>query len=295
MKRPEKFEVEERKIREDMIVSPLESDKLIAVAEAAERRAEAIKKIKRQALRITNERDWTDQNGRPYIQASGAEKIARLFGVSWRFVGEPQRFDEDSGHFRFDISMEFVMGGSTVEVRGSRSSKDPFFTTRYRWDDEAKRKVKFELPPTEIDKADVMKSAITNAIGNGISRILGIRNLVWEDLKEAGLNPSKIAKIEYSKPKVQESPEKPSPGLSEIETPSDPKGSGNKKPDQSITEGQVSAISKMLDRLGFKDEFEKCEKVSFILGMDLAIPSLNDLKKSEASRIIEALQKEGQK
>jgi hypothetical protein len=285
----EKFELEQRNLREDIIVSPLENDKLISIAEAAERRAEAIKKIKRQALRITNERDWTDQNGRPYIQASGAEKIARLFGISWRFIGEPQRFDEDDGHFRFDVSMEFVMGGSTVEVRGSRSSKDPFFTTRYKYDDEKKGKIKFELPPTEIDKADVMKSAITNAIGNGISRILGIRNLTWDDLKEAGLNPERIAKIEYSKPK---SPEKPSSETSKNEASLDSK---IKDPSQSVTEGQLYAINKMLDRLNITDEFERCEKVSSLLKMDSVIPSLNDLKKSEASKIIEALQKEGTK
>ncbi len=285
----ERFELESRNFREDMIVSPLESDKLISIAEAAERRAEAIKKIKRQALRITNERDWTDQNGRPYIQASGAEKIARLFGISWRFIGEPQRFDEDDGHFRFDVSMEFVMGGSTVEVRGSRSSKDPFFTTRYKYDVEKKEKIKFEIPPTEIDKADVMKSAITNAIGNGISRILGIRNLTWDDLKEAGLNPERISKIEYSKLK---SSEKASPEISKDKAPLDSK---MKDFPQSATEAQLSAINKMLDRLDIMDEFERCEKVSFLLGKDSVIPSLSDLKKSEASQIIEALQKEGMK
>jgi len=262
----------------DLIISPLESDKLISIAEMAEKRAEAIKKIKRQALRITNERDWVDQGGKPYIQASGAEKIARLFGISWRFIGEPQRFEEGNGHFRFDVSMEFVMGGSTVEVRGSRSSKDSFFTTRYQWDQEKKERVKIELPPTEIDKADVMKSAITNTIGNGISRILGIRNLTWEDLKEAGLDPSKISKVEYS---------------------SSPKGKEKKfisenQPDlgESATESQITAIGKMLDRLGIKDDFQRHEKVSGILALDSVITSMSNLTKSQASKVIEALQKE---
>lgn len=275
------MEREEREVQRDheLIVSPLESDKLISIAESAERRAEAIKKIKRQALRITNERDWVDQGGRPYIQASGAEKIARLFGISWRFIGEPQRFDEGNGHFRFDVSMEFIMGGSTVEVRGSRSSKDSFFTTRYRWDEAKKERVKFEIPPTEIDKGDVLKSAITNTIGNGISRILGIRNLTWDDLKEAGLDPSKISKVEYSSPpKEKRSPPENQPDSGEP-----------------ATEAQIRAIGKMLDRFEIKDEYERHEKVSKILALDSVIPSMSNLTKHQASKVIEALQKEGLK
>lgn len=278
----EKNEIELQRDHE-LIVSPLESDKLISIAESAERRAEAIKKIKRQALRITNESDWVDQGGKPYIQASGAEKIARLFGISWRFIGEPQRFDEENGHFRFDVSMEFIMGNSSVEVRGSRSSKDTFFTTRYRWDEKAKERLKIELPPSEIDKADVMKSAITNAIGNGISRILGIRNLTWEDLREVGLDPSKISKVEYPS-SLKGKEKKPSP-----------ENQPEKDTGEPSTEAQVKAIGKMLDRLGIKDEYQRHEKISQILALDSVLPSMSNLTKKQASNVIEALQQEGAK
>lgn len=278
----EKSEVDVQRNHE-LIISPLESDKLISIAESAERRAEAIKKIKLQALRITNERDWVDQGGRPYIQASGAEKIARLFGISWRFIGEPQRFDEEDGHFRFDVSMEFIMGNSSIEVRGSRSSKDTFFTTRYRYDERTKGKVKIELPPSEIDKADVLKSAITNAIGNGISRILGIRNLTWDDLKEVGLDPFKISKVEYGPPSKGKEKRPSFEGQAE-------KDSGDP-----ATEAQIIAIGKMLDRLGIKDEYERHEKVSKILTLDSVITSMANLTKNQASRVIEGLQQEGPK
>ncbi len=183
----------------EVIESPLESDKLVEISQQAEKRIEAVKKIKTMALRLTNHSDWTDQGGKPYLQVSGSEKVARLFGISWRFLGDIQRKDEEGGHFSFEVSMEFVMPGASVEFRGSRSSKDTFFSTRYKWDDEKKEKIKIELPPSEIDKTDVMKAAITNTIGNGITRLLGIRNLTWKDLEEGGIRQEDVGKVEYKK------------------------------------------------------------------------------------------------
>ena len=171
------------------VVTPLESDKLIEIAQQAEKRIEAVKKIKTMALKITNAGDWTDQGGKPYLQVSGSEKVARLFGISWRFTGEIERINEEDGHFSFHVPMEFVMGGATIQFRGSRSSKDPFFSKKHGID----------IPPSEIDKTDVMKGSITNTIGNGITRILGIRNLTWADLEQSGIKQEAVISIQYKK------------------------------------------------------------------------------------------------
>jgi len=256
------------------VASPLESDKLIALAEVSEKRMEAVKKIKRMALRVTNERDWTDQAGRPYIQASGAEKIARVFGISWRFIGEPQKVYEESGHFRYEVSMEFIMSGSTIEIKGTRSSKDPFFTTRYKWDDERKEKVKMELPPSEVDLGDVLKSAITNGIGNGISRILGIRNLDWSDLQEAGLKLEQIGKVEYKK--KGESPKANGKPLMH-------------EPEGPVTDKQKDAIRNIGKGLSLTEEGIK-DRAFKILGR--VVENIDTLNKEEASKVIEGLQKE---
>ncbi len=178
----------------EVIESPLESDKLVEISQQAEKRIEAVKKIKTMALRLTNSHDWTDQGGKPYLQVSGSEKVARLFGISWRFIGDIQRKDEEGGHFSFEVPMEFVMVGASVEFRGSRSSKDPFFSKKYGND----------IPPSEIDKTDVMKAAITNTIGNGITRLLGIRNLTWNDLEGAGIKQGDVGRVEYKKEKPEQ-------------------------------------------------------------------------------------------
>jgi len=169
------------------------SDSLLKVAQEAEKRIEAIKKIKQLVLAVTNEADWVDQNGKPYLQTSGAEKVARLFGISWR-IDPPEIEHEEGGHFRYTYKGYFSLGGVTIEAIGSRSSKDGFFK-KYKYENNER----IELPPSEIDRADVQKAAYTNLLGNGITRLLGIRNLSYDDLKTAGLDVARIQKIEYRK------------------------------------------------------------------------------------------------
>jgi hypothetical protein len=165
-------------------------DRLIAVAEAAERRVEAMGKIKRMSLKMTNARDWTDQGGKPYLQVSGAEKIGRLFGISWR-IDEPVYETEEGGHFGYTYKGYFTLGGATIEAIGTRSSKDKFFT---------KYKDGAELPLSAIDKGDIKKAAYTNLLGSGITRILGMRNLTWEELQEAGISQDQVGgRVDYKK------------------------------------------------------------------------------------------------
>jgi len=164
-------------------------DRLIAVAEAAEKRLEAMGKIKRMSLKMTNARDWTDQGGKPYLQVSGAEKIGRLFGISWR-IDEPSFEIEEGGHFGYTYKGYFTLGGATIEAIGTRSSKDRFFS---------KYKDGAELPVSAIDRGDVKKAAYTNLLGSGITRILGMRNLTWEELAEAGIIQDKVSKVSFKK------------------------------------------------------------------------------------------------
>ncbi len=177
-------------------VPAISDDKLIEVANRAEERIEAINRIKSIALKVTNKQDWVDQNGRPYLQVSGAEKIARLFGISWR-IDEPVIEYEEGGHFSYTYKGYFTLGGVTIEAIGTRSSKDGFFK---RYDRERK-----ELPPSEIDKGDVKKAAYSNCLGNGITRLLGIRNLTWEDI---GIKQQDISsRVNYKQTKPEPKPE----------------------------------------------------------------------------------------
>jgi hypothetical protein len=165
---------------------------LVQLAEQAEQRIDAMNKIKKCAIKLTNAYDWTDQNGKPYLQVSGSEKVARLFGISWR-IDEPVFDIEPDGHFSYTYKGYFSLSGASIEAIGTRSSKDGFFKKYEGSGDD-----RTELPPSAIDKGDVKKSAYTNLLGNGITRLLGLRNMTWEDLEEfAGIDQSMVQQIKY--------------------------------------------------------------------------------------------------
>jgi len=168
------------------------SDELVYISEYAEKRVEAIKRIKRAALAVTSIHDWIDQMGKPYLQVSGAEKVARLFGISWR-IDEPEKTRSEDGHFSYTYKGYFSLGSITIEAIGSRGSKDPFFSKSHGKD----------IPPSEINENNVRKAAYTNLLGNGITRLLGLRNLTWEDLKVSGIEKSKVGRVEYKKKEMK--------------------------------------------------------------------------------------------
>lgn len=167
------------------------SDDLVHISEYAEKRVEAIKRIKRAALAVTSNYDWVSQNEKPYLQVSGAEKIARLFGISWR-IDEPEKTTTEDGHYSYIYKGYFSLGSTIIEAIGSRGSKDPFFSKSHGKD----------IPPSEINENNVRKAAYTNLLGNGITRLLGLRNLTWEDLKVSGIEKSKVGRVEYKKKRM---------------------------------------------------------------------------------------------
>jgi len=253
---------------------------LIAIAEQAEKRVDAMNKIKRMALKLTNPHDWVDESGRPYLQASGAEKVARLFGISWR-ISEPIKETAEGGHFIYTYHGEFSLAGATIEAVGTRSSKDGFFK-KYKYQGEGDDREKIELPASEIDPGDVKKAAYTNLLANGITRLLGIRNLTYGELAEyAGIQQSQVTSVEY---KSRGRP--PQPGKSQSKPVMTDPGAP-------ATEAQVKAIHAILkERLGIEDELGKMQKVAGILGLKEIPTSLVKLTKSQASTVVVVLQKE---
>jgi hypothetical protein len=166
------------------------------IVASAERRIAQIDKIVTLSIRRTNENDWVDQNGKPYLTASGAEKIARLFGISWKILKSEkiQTTDEKGQFYFYQVTGVFTLGGGkdSVESVGTCSSKDQFF---------AKHKVNGESvlkPLSEVDETNIMKAAYSNCVANGITRLLGIRNLTWEQVKAGGIDQAKAASVKYA-------------------------------------------------------------------------------------------------
>ena len=180
----------------------VEKDQVISLAKVAEQRVEAIKKIITAALKVTNEQDWVNLGGKPYLMCSGAEKIARLFGISWTDVKITKEEAEDAKGkwYMYVCSAKFRMGQSEIEAIGTCSSRARFFSIAHGK----------EKPIEEIDEPSIRKAALTNCIVNGVSRLIGLRNLSWDMIKQAGIDVKKILLIQYKK-KEEEKETKESP------------------------------------------------------------------------------------
>ena len=223
----------------------LSSDKLIAIAEQAEKRVDALNKIKLIALRTTNIKDWTDHSGKPWLQESGATKVGRLFGVSWN-IEQPEKETYEDGHFNYTFKGQFTLADITIEAIGSRQSKDGFFNTRYKWSDDEQKKMPFDVPPSEIDAGDVKKAAFANCLARGVTTILGIKNLTWEEIEEhTNIKKAQVTSIQYGKDKKGNKGQKRSPKTS----PDEQNG------------GQVERSSEDPEQpTGNKDTFIDCPK-----------------------------------
>lgn len=157
-------------------------DNIMYLAEKADKMITAMNKIMSAALKITSEHDWTLIGGKPYLQESGATKVARLFGISWQ-IGEPRIECDAEGYKTFTYKGRFEMRGQFIECEGSRSMKDDFFGGK----PDARKSV------DEISERNVRQAAYTNCINNGIKRIIpGLRGIDVKTLEEAGIDAGKI-------------------------------------------------------------------------------------------------------
>lgn len=186
-------------MREDIISLPeatAETSKgeqlpLERMAATAERQIVALKKVMLAALKMTAPQDWVILGGQPYLTGSGAEKVARLFGISWYdFEIKEDRYEDDKGPYVvFTCKGKFRMGPHEIEAIGTASTRSAFFG-----------KAHGELKPlSDIDLPAVKKAAVTNCIVNGVKRLLGIRTIGIEALRAAGIDISKIPSVSYKK------------------------------------------------------------------------------------------------
>lgn len=158
------------------------ADNILYMAEKAEQYITAMNKIMTAALKITTESDWVLIGGTPYLQESGATKVARLFGISWQLVGNPEIVCDPAGYKTFTYRARFFLKNQFVEAEGSRSMRDEFFSGKG-----------CSKKPDEIDERDVKQSAFTNCINTGIKRLIpGLRGLDVKTLASAGFNVENI-------------------------------------------------------------------------------------------------------
>ena len=159
------------------------TDNILYLAEQADKYLAAMNKVMTVALKITSELDWVIIGDKPYLQESGASKVARLFGVSIQLLGAPVVEYDSAGYKTYTYKARFMLKDQYVECEGSRSCSEDFFT----------RKRDGKKTPDEVDDGDVKRAAYTNCLNNGIKRLIpGLRNINISTLETAGLDVAKI-------------------------------------------------------------------------------------------------------
>lgn len=176
------------KVGQDVDIINMQTD----VLAIAEKRSTMLKRFIELSLKHTNKIDWVDQNGKPYLTASGAEKVARLFGVKIHSVNYRKvHSQDDRGDFyiyEYTGVAELPSKFDSIEAVGTCTSRDVFFAKKgQEW-----RKL------SDIDESNIMKAAYSNLLVNAITRLLGIRNMTWEQVEAAGaFKRSDVQKVEY--------------------------------------------------------------------------------------------------
>ena len=161
------------------------TDNILYLAEKADKYIEAMNRIMDAALKITSEYDWVLIGGNPYLQESGATKVARLFGISIQLIGQPTVEFDNEGYKTYTYKARFMLKDQFIECEGSRGMKEDFFAKQGK--DKPLKK------PDEIDDRDVKMAAYTNCLNNGIKRLIpNLRNIDVATLEKAGLDVSKI-------------------------------------------------------------------------------------------------------
>lgn len=148
--------------------------------------------------RLTRESHWINHGSaekpRYSLQGPGAEALMNPLGISFdKYTARMVPLEGQAGGYAYWV--EGYMESKTLRRRGYYigycDSRDQFFNARAGW-------------KPETGHGDVQKSAVTNWIVNGVTRLAGLRDPDPAMLHNAGLDVTKIAGINYSGGKTAE-------------------------------------------------------------------------------------------
>lgn len=156
------------------------------VVKRAEAEVDALRKIKIISLRVTNENDWIDRSGNPYLQIWGTMKIAGIWGISIKDMKhERQDFkDKDGDYYVVITSGKAVFRTREIDEIGTCTSRDEFFGYK----DKQMKALE------DVVYENILKASATNFHNRVLKKILGLAP-TWEDFKEAGLDRAKMKSV----------------------------------------------------------------------------------------------------
>ncbi len=182
-------------------------DAALRVEQELERTMVAMQTMRRIAVAMTRNNDWTimgksaDGEDLAYLKGTGADKIMAAVGLSRRIEDGPEiDWQEDDGGkyytVRYRVALLNREGMTLIVEDGFCSSRDLFFGT-----------IKGTPKPLEkVDMTMIQRKALNNACVRAVSRLLGLREIPVSQLKKAGIEPTSRVVYGGSKKKAAAPP-----------------------------------------------------------------------------------------
>lgn len=143
------------------------------------------------AVASTHPSQWFDIGGKPRPTGAACEAMARACAVSMDIIQDRKiRSSDDLGKFYFyRYRCRFFLPGGldSIDAEGTCSSRDQFLGTQ----------TGLGRPLSEINEDDIMKAGLTNCRVNGISQLLGVRDMTWDRLEQLGIKRSETGKVNF--------------------------------------------------------------------------------------------------
>lgn len=200
-----------------------------------EERAKFVAGVRKVAVTSTRHQDWLarkQKNGTVNydLMGPGCERIKTVCPIGFQNVRHwEEKWTKDAGpgytvYFEGEVYLGNARTGP-LPVMGTCSSDDDFFSTEHldfeynadnpehqnfiksgegKLQDNGKTLyVRRQIPASDVTKENIVKSALTNFVVNGVTRVLGIRKMNADDLKGYGIDVDKIGGFEYGSGKAK--------------------------------------------------------------------------------------------
>lgn len=149
-------------------------DDPMAVLEARNRMME---RLLNYAIAATHAGQWQMLGDKPWPTGPACEAMARRCAVSWDKPEAEKRdtSDEAGPAYSWTYRSRFYLPGGldSIWAEGHCSSRDQFLGTGVEYTTR-------ELP--DVEEGNIRQAAMTNMVVNGVTRLLGVRNLTRERL-----------------------------------------------------------------------------------------------------------------
>jgi ribosomal protein S12 len=251
-----------------------------------EQRVEIYDKIISLILKFTKPQDWMDFGGKPFLTSYGAERIRPHLGIKILQADFQimRRKDKEGKEYELVVYHGLCQFRDDVfPAIGLASTKNTFYRSRKETDPETGKEVTVYLPYEEVDISNIIQHAYSMMIRNAVTRVIGLRNLSWEQLEKAGLKIEDIPAVRFKRQKEAER----NVGRKRKEKREEEKKEEGKKEEKvkMISEDQIRAIETLRSQLKWDEE-----QLKNYLWAHFGKEYLTTLTYEEASKVISSLQ-----